>query len=154
MLKKISLLVSLVMIFSLSLVFAEEPEAQNLISTAQTNIQNEVSGENQDTVQNSGDEKIVSGEVSNEVSNEISGEISNEISGETSDENSEKASGEASNEISNENESSDNVENKEPIINDDSEENTNTQSTSTLGAVIAIIIVVAVVAIVAVIQKK
>lgn len=126
MLKKISLLVSLVMIFSLSCVAFATESADLLAAPAQTEISGEVSGELSQEVSGevSGDE--VSGEV-------ISGEV---ISGETT------PSGEVNN-------------NTTPSTNPDTDNGEATESNNTVvGAIIAIVIVFAVVAIVYVIQKK
>ena len=138
MTKRIALLVSLVMIFSLSFVFATEENQDTLLSApvtsgeVVTDAAPEVSGES-----------VVSGEttenVSSEVAENVSGEISEEVSGEEAVEDKTPAD--------------ETVNNNEDTENDEAQDEDNAPST-VIGAIIAIVVVVAVVAVVALLQKK
>lgn len=135
MMKKIALLVSLVMIFSLSFVFATSENQDTLLA---------VSGE---ITELSGDE-VVSGEVAEAGDAVVSGEVAeeDEVSGDILEGNELPLD----DEVSEEADVSEDVttSGNETVV--DVEEGSNT----VLGAVIAIVIVVAVVAIVAVLKKK
>ncbi len=128
MLKKISLLVSLVMILSLScVVFATD--GADLLTATPAEVSGEVSGET-----TSGEIAEVSGDENKEVSGEVSGE---EVSGETAE------SGENT-------PSTPDTTTPDTTTDDEPAKSNNT----VVGAIIAIVIVIAVVAIVYVIQKK
>ena len=133
MMKKIALLVSLVMIFSLSFVFATE-ESQDTLLT--------VSGE---TTELSGDE-LVSGEIAESGDEVVSGDVTeeNEVSGDVANENELPLDGEVSGE----------ADVSEDVTTSGDEAAVEEGSNTVVGAVIAIVIVVAVVAIVAVLKKK
>lgn len=128
MLKKISLLVSLVMILSLSCV-AFATDGADLLTATPAKVSGEVSGE---TI--SGEIAEVSGDENKEVSGEVSGE---EVSGETAE------SGENT-------PSTPDTTTPDTTTDDEPAKSNNT----VVGAIIAIVIVIAVVAIVYVIQKK
>ena len=126
MAKRIALLISLVMMFSLSCVFAADLAAAP------------------DTTS-----EVISGEVANEDNTNtdsveaVSGETSTEVSGEAN----------TNTEVSGNVESGDVNETVTPEHNHDAETDSNGNNT-VVGAIIAIVIVVAVVAIVSVLQKK
>ena len=128
MLKKISLLVSLVMILSLSCV-AFATDGADLLTATPAEVSGEVSGET-----TSGEIAEVSGDENKEVSGEVSGE---EVSGETAE------SGENT-------PSTPDTTTPDTTTDDEPAKANNT----VVGAIIAIVIVIAVVAIVYVIQKK
>ncbi len=128
MLKKISLLVSLVMILSLSCV-AFATDGADLLTATPAEVSGEVSGET-----TSGEIAEVSGDENKEVSGEVSGE---EVSGETAE------SGENT-------PSTPDTTTPDTTTDDEPAKSNNT----VVGAIIAIVIVIAVVAIVYVIQKK
>lgn len=128
MLKKISLLVSLVMILSLSCV-AFATDGADLLTATPAEVSGEVSGET-----TSGEIAEVSGDENKEVSGEVSGE---KVSGETAE------SGENT-------PSTPDTTTPDTTTDDEPAKANNT----VVGAIIAIVIVIAVVAIVYVIQKK
>ena len=128
MLKKISLLVSLVMILSLSCV-AFATDGADLLTATPAEVSGEVSDET-----TSGEIAEVSGDENKEVSGEVSGE---EVSGETAE------SGENT-------PSTPDTTTPDTTTDDEPAKSNNT----VVGAIIAIVIVIAVVAIVYVIQKK
>ncbi len=128
MLKKISLLVSLVMILSLSCV-AFATDGADLLTATPAEVSGEVSSET-----TSGEIAEVSGDENKEVSGEVSGE---KVSGETAE------SGENT-------PSTPDTTTPDTTTDDEPAKANNT----VVGAIIAIVIVIAVVAIVYVIQKK
>lgn len=128
MLKKISLLVSLVMILSLSCV-AFATDGADLLTATPAEVSGEVSGET-----TSGEIAEVSGDENKEVSGEVSGE---KVSSETAE------SGENT-------PSTPDTTTPDTTTDDEPAKANNT----VVGAIIAIVIVIAVVAIVYVIQKK
>ena len=139
MAKKIALFISLVMIFSLSFVFASEDTSALIMSAPASGEENiVVSGES---------EGIPSGEISGE----ISGEVSSEVSGETS---TPITSGEEN--VTAPSDSDVDSNKTTPSTDKDvtNEQVSSSKNNTIVGAIIAIVIVVAVVAIVAVIQKK
>lgn len=144
MAKKIALLISLVMIFSLSFVFASEDTAAVAIPEEVTeNVT--ISGEELSTDYTS--PEIVSGE------DIVDGTIDS-ISGEETVNDTESTPAENENQTANDTESTP-TENETETEDEHNHDHDDESSNSTvLGAVIAIVIVVAVVAIVAVIQKK
>lgn len=129
MLKRIALLFSLVMIFSLSFAFATEDVL--LIAPNPNATTNEVSGE-----------QAISGDITEVVSGEVV----------TDENNSEEI---VSGEVEKSDDTTNNVPNENvPTEDEHDHDHDHNTSTNVAGAIIAIVIVIAVVAIVAVLQKK
>ena len=143
MAKKIALFISLVMIFSLSFVFASEDTSALIMSAPTSGEENiVVSGES---------EEIPSGEISGEISGEVSGEVSSDVSGETS---TPTTSGEENVTAPSDFDVDSNKTTPSTDKDVTNEQVSSSKNSTIVGAIIAIVIVVAVVAIVAVIQKK
>ena len=139
MAKKVALFISLVLVFSLSLVFATEGTQDTLL------IAPAPSGEITDTITTTeSGESPISGEIST-----VSGETIDNVSGESEITSGENVSDETLN-----TETTDDTTAPTTDPEETETESNNTQSSTVVGAIIAIVIVIAVVAIVAVIQKK